>query len=222
MCAGQSLRAKKISNSATTGTMDKLVQAAQDAVAIPLRYARMGSSLVHAAMAGRSQCVEMEHYPRHDIVDATHRTRVYYHAHGSRRKQSAEHGHFHLFAHGRNAGEYMHLVGISLDALGQPIRLFTTNRWVTGEAWSDARKVEAALACFEVKVRGRMAPVARWATAMVQLYFPQIVQLVQRRDAVMAKRSMQTDWETLCEDRRLDVVTQRQISLGKRIQQLGC
>ncbi|MDE2416486.1 MAG: hypothetical protein KGN32_01650 [Burkholderiales bacterium] len=197
-------------------------QAALDALAIPLRYARAGTSLVQAAMAGTRQCVQLEHYPRHDIVDTVHHTRLYYHAHDSRRKPDAEHGHFHLFSHGTQAGDYMHLVGISLDAVGQPIRLFTTNRWVTGEVWNDAQKVEAALARFEVKTLGRMAPVARWATAMVQLYLPQIVQLVRRRDAVMAQRSTQTDWETLWEDRRLDVVTQSQISLVQRIQQLGC
>jgi hypothetical protein len=57
---------------------------------------------------------------------------------------------------------------------------------------------------------------------MVRLYFSQMVQLVRRRDAVMAQRSVHVDWEMLCEDRRLDVVTQRQISLVQRIQQLGC
>lgn len=197
-------------------------QAALDAVAIPLRYAQAGNSLVHAAMAGGQSCVELQHYPRHDIVDTVHHTRMYYHAHGSRRKPDAEHGHFHLFTHGQQAGDYMHLMGISLDAVGQPIRLFTTNRWVTGETWRDAAAVEEALARFEVVTRGRMAPVARWATAMVRLYFPQMVQLVRRRDAVMAQRSVHVDWEMLCEDRRLDVVTQRQISLVQRIQQLGC
>jgi hypothetical protein len=67
-----------------------------------------------------------------------------------------------------------------------------------------------------------MAPVARWVTVMVRLYFPQMVQLVRRRDAAMAQRSARVGWETLCEDRRLDVVTQSRISLAQRIQQLGC
>jgi hypothetical protein len=82
--------------------------------------------------------------------------------------------------------------------------------------------VEQALARFEVGTLGRLAPVARWATAMVHLYRDQIVQLVHRRDAVMVRRSASVGWDALCEDRRLDVVTQRQISLAQRIQQLGC
>jgi len=156
------------------------------------------------------------------VVDKVHHTRLYYHAHASRRRPDAEHGHFHLFSHGAKPADYMHLVGISLNAVGQPIRLFTTNRWVTGETWHGAAAVEQALAQFEVRTLGRMAPVARWATAMVHLYREQIVQLVYRRDAVMSRRSATVGWDVLCEDRRLDVVTQREISLVQRIQQLGC
>ncbi|MEE8172364.1 MAG: hypothetical protein V3T62_05480, partial [Alphaproteobacteria bacterium] len=37
-----------------------------------------------------------------------------------------------------------HIIGISMDAKGMPIRLFTTNRWVTGEAWYKARDVSVA------------------------------------------------------------------------------
>lgn len=199
-----------------------LVLAAQDAVGIPLRYARAGSSLVHAVMAGKSPCVVLAHYPEHDLVDAQHGTRLYYHAHGSRRKPAEEHGHFHVFCHGQQSGSFMHLVGISMSPQGQPIRMFTTNRWVTGETWSNASAMEAALDRFAVQTKGRLAPVSRWVTAMVHLYRPQIGQLLRRRDAVMARRNASTDWETLCEDRRLDVVTQRRISLVQKIQQLGC
>ena len=31
--------------------------------------------------------------------------------------------------------EVSHLVAIAVDCRGEPIRLFTTNRWVTGETW---------------------------------------------------------------------------------------
>ena len=200
---------------------NNLLQAAQDAVGIPLRYAQAGSSLVYAAMAGARQCVELQHYPRSDVVDTSHSARFYYHAHGARRKPDAEHGHFHLFGHGQQAGNYAHLVGISLDALGQPMRLFTTNRWVTGETWHSAQQVEQMLQHFQVATRGRMAPVARWVTAMVQLYLADIVGLVKQRDAEMARRCPPGQWDVLCEDRRLDVVTQSPISLDKKIQQLG-
>ncbi|MFZ2295366.1 MAG: hypothetical protein WAW46_10060 [Polaromonas sp.] len=201
---------------------EPLLQAAHEALGIPLRYAQAGSSLARAAMAGAQRCIELAHYPRQDVVDMKHGTRFYYHAHGSRRRPGNEHGHFHLFAQSSQPGDYTHLAGISLDAQGQPIRFFTTNRWVTGETWRQAADIERALAHFAVLTSGRMAPVARWLTALVHLYAPQLVRLVRRRDAVMARRAASQGWEALCEDRRLDVVTECRISLSQRIQQLGC
>jgi hypothetical protein len=32
----------------------------------------------------------------------------------------------------------VHLVALSLDARGLPLRWFVTNRWVTGGQWADA------------------------------------------------------------------------------------
>ncbi len=199
---------------------EPLLNAAHDALGIPLRYARSGSSLAMAAMAGARQCVELQHYPRSDVVDTAHGTRFYYHAHGSRHTPGNEHGHFHLFAHGGQSGDYTHLAGLSIDAQGQPVRLFTTNRWVTGETWRTAAEVEQFLVRFAVQTQGRMAPVARWLTAMVHLYRPQLAQMVRRRDTVMTRRSARLGWDALCEDRKLDVVTQTRISLAKRIQQI--
>lgn len=189
-----------------------MMHPAQEVLDISLRYAQRGSSLIHAVMAGAAQCVELQHYPRLDMVDTVHGTRLYYHAHGSRRKPELEHGHFHLFQHGTCAGEYIHLVGISLDAIGQPIRLFTTNRWVTGEVWHTAAEVEKALAAFQIHTHGRLAPVARWANAMVRWYQDPITQLIRRRDHIMARRAALTSWETLWEDRRLDVVSEHKIN----------
>jgi hypothetical protein len=57
----------------------------------------------------------------------------------------AEHGHFHLFAQlgkdDRQIPRYTHLLGIAVDARGLPLRLFTTNRWVTDETWLPAPSV---------------------------------------------------------------------------------
>ena len=201
---------------------DDLMRSAQDALDIPLSYARSGRGLVQAAMAGAQHCVELAHYPRHDVVDSKHGTRFYYHAHASHRWPRNEHGHFHLFVHDSQSGDYTHLAALSLDAQGQPIRLFTTNRWVTGENWRQAPDVERALVRFVVQAPGRMSPVARWLTAMVSLYAAQLVRLLRRRDVVMARRSLLQGWDALFEDRRLDVVTECRISLAQRIHQLGC
>jgi hypothetical protein len=161
----------------------------------------------------------MQHYPANDVVDAVHGTRFYYHAHGSRRCPAQEHGHFHLFVHTNNGADFMHLAALSLNARGEPIRWFTTNAWVTGEQWHQAAEVVCALENFEVHTSGRLAALARWLTAMVQLFTPQLTVLINRRDAVMQKRCVSQTLLDLCEDRQFDVVSQCSAEISKRIQQ---
>ena len=53
--------------------------------------------------------------------------------------------------------EVSHLVAIALDYAGEPIRLFTTNRWVTGETWYRADDVIKMLDCFKFLLRAGRA-----------------------------------------------------------------
>lgn len=197
-------------------------QAAADVVAVQARLARAGIGMAQAAMAGATRCETLRHYPRGDVIDRANGSQFYYHAHGAGRRPPAEHGHFHLFV--RNlAGEssFSHLAGLSLDDQGWPLRWFCTNRWVTGEHWLPAPQLIAALACFQPRTAGRLAPVARWLAAMVQLYAGVLAGLLHRRDRLVARRLAHTPAETLFEDRRLDVITATQVALPARLQRLA-
>ena len=46
--------------------------------------------------------------------------------------------------------EVSHLIAIAIDFRGEPIRLFTTNRWVTGETWYRAEDVTRMLDRFVI------------------------------------------------------------------------
>jgi len=197
-------------------------QAAADVVAVQTRLAQAGMGMAQAAMAGATRCETLRHYPRADVIDRANGSQFYYHAHGSRRCPPNEHGHFHLFA--RNlAGEasFSHLAALSLDAQGWPLRWFCTNRWVTGEHWLPAAQLIEALAGFQPRTTGRLAPVAQWLAAMVHLYADGLAALLRRRDRLMAGRLAHMPAETLFEDRRLDVITETQVALPARLQQLA-
>lgn len=203
---------------------DALHEAAETVASVQLRYARMGRGLAEVALGGARSPEFLRHYPFRDVVDEVHATRFYYHAHTSHRYPADEHGHFHLFVYpgGEPRGaDFFHLAGLSLDARGQPLRWFTTNRWVTGERWYDANTVLGALPGFTVQARGRRAPLARWLTAMVRLFNPQLRALVQRRDQVINRRLAHQDAESLFEDRRLDVVTECAVSLPITLERLA-
>ena len=78
--------------------------------------------------------------------------------------------------------EVSHLVAIALDPHGEPIRLFTTNRWVTGETWYRAEDVIRMLDRFTIREVGGPALLNRWIGAMLALFRPQIVALLRQRD----------------------------------------
>jgi len=197
---------------------DTRLASAQTALAVPLRYAQAGTSLAHAALAGARQFEELRHYPGNDVVDVETGTRFYYHAH---RHGVPEHGHFHLFAHGRAQGDFMHLAALSLDHHGQPQRWFSTNRWVTAGRWRPAGEMRAALQRFEVRTHGRLAPVASWLTAMVRLFNAELADLLRERDALMVPRFQRDGREVVLEDRRLDVLNECPAQLAPKIRQLG-
>jgi len=194
---------------------------ARTALEVPLRYAQAGSSLAWAALAGARRFDELAHHPRNDVVDARHRTRFYYHAHDAHRWNQAEHGHFHLFVDGDAPGDFMHLAALSLDARGQPQRWFSTNGWVTGERWRPADTAIAALKDFRVSTPGRLAPVARWLTAMVGLFATDLEGMLRARDARLATRLSREPIEAVWSDRSLDVLSERPAGLQQRLAALG-
>jgi hypothetical protein len=51
---------------------------------------------------------------------------------------------------GEDNDKLSHLVAISMDTRGMPIRLFTTNRWVTGETWYGAEDVGRMIGRFAI------------------------------------------------------------------------
>lgn len=204
--------------------MDTLRRWAEDAITIPLAYAQRGVTLAHAALAGAARFEALRHHPAHDAVDARHGTRFFYHAHGAERwgpDAPAEHGHFHLFWEDGAAGP-AHFVALALDARGQPLRWFATNRWVTGGPWWTASALIERLPRFRVeRPGGRLAPLARWLTAMVQLFADEIAALLRARDAALhaarGRRARTTVWE----DRSLEVLAHCDAALAPRLQRLG-
>lgn len=173
--------------------------------------AARGSHLATAALAGAREFVEWEHYPHADCIDRTHGTEFYYHAHDAARRVPAEHGHFHVFTR-LDDGRFWHLAGISLDDRGRATRLFTTNRWVTAEAWAPAAAMLPKLDAFALECRGRLAPVARWIQAMIRFYRPLIAELLSERDAWLAAFP-HARREVALDDRGVHIVSQRPVDV---------
>ena len=196
-----------------------------------------GSNLVAEVLREQGKFTEWDHYPKGDVYDRETHAQYYYHAHPSNLRTS-EHGHFHAFVRkkgmpgsikpaalpasvkrplGKDA--LAHLVGISMDSKGRPTRLFTVNRWVTGETWYDAKDVIALLDRFEITHAVPSWPTNRWLGAMIRLFRPQIAWLLTERDeSVRLWRMAKPDAEQApYEDHGLEVTSMLDISIDAQV-----
>jgi hypothetical protein len=108
--------------------------------------------------------------------------------------------------------EVSHLVAIVVDCQGRPVRLFTTNRWVTGETWYPAGDVIRMLDRFAVTEVGPSETLNQWLGAVFRLFRPQIAELLRLRDqAVMAWRRRRRTH--VLDDPALEVTSSLDISI---------
>jgi len=159
------------------------------------------------------------HYPAGDVYDLSSHAQFYYHCH-----RDGEFGHIHLFQRPRgmarglvpavataDADAPCHLIAVGFGERGEVVELFTTNRWVTGEAWYRAEAVKAMVAGLRLAPAGPLAPVAEWLAALVAFYRPLIEVLIDERDlAVEAWRQAHPGCDEL-NDGRLEITSSRAI-----------
>ena len=198
---------------------------------------RGGGNLVADLLRGQGEFTEWTHYPKGDVYDRATHAQYYFHAHPSDLR-GGEHGHVHTFVRAKGMPEGIepaplpasverplgkdalsHLVGISMDKHGRPFRLFTTNRWVTGETWYAGADVIALLDRFRITHAVPSWPTNRWVGAMLCLFRPQIEWLVRERDeAIRLWQLGNADAEQpVYEDRKLEVTSVLDISVEDQV-----
>jgi hypothetical protein len=113
--------------------------------------------------------------------------------------------------------EVSHLVAVAIDKSGEPVRLFTTNRWVTGETWYRAEDVIRMLDRFSLDAAEPASVVNRWLAAIVRLYQPEIAMLLRKRDeAVMDPRRRRRKVDVF-EDPKFEIASTLPIDLDARL-----
>jgi membrane-associated phospholipid phosphatase len=112
--------------------------------------------------------------------------------------------------------EVCHLVALAVDGRGEPLRLFTTNRWVTGETWYRADDVIRMLDRFRLRSDRPSALLNRWIDAIVRLYQPEIAGLLRERDQAIVEQRWRWRGNVL-EDPRLEITSSLEIDLDARL-----
>jgi len=197
------------------------------------------ANVVGEVLRGGGEFFEWDHYPDGDVYDWDSHSQYYYHAHppeNRANKWGAEHGHFHTFLRPKGMPKRIkpvaladyespegdndaltHFVGISMNRAGFPIRLFSTNRWVTGEVWYAADDVKEMADLFNIDQALPSWPVNIWVTALLRLFRPQIAALLTRRDETVAKWEASHPGINAYEDRDLEITSIIDISVEAQI-----
>jgi len=182
---------------------------------------RSGDSVLREVTGG-AEPRAWDHYPSGDVYDADRRAQYYFHVHPVAERPRGEIGHFHTFLRGPDSPDSVsHLVGIGIDREGRVIRLFTTNRWVTGETWRDAADVIAMLDHFAIDHARPSWPLNRWVTAVPRLFRPRIEALLRARDTAIRAWAATGSLDTVLEDRALEVTSEARVSVDDQIVAIG-
>lgn len=198
-----------------------------------------GKNLLHYTLQEADQHFHMIHYPKGDRIDHTTGAQYFYHCHRENYEQ-LEHGHFHCFIRYPHIpkrikpapipdwDKYLdnpmtHLVAISINLYGQPIRLFTVNRWVSSEIWYDSKHVNANLNRFKMTLTQDpyWQVLDQWVEGILHLFSPQIQWLHQARDVHIHHLTKDKDQnETVYEDKNIEELSEISIDLKTQIQWL--
>lgn len=190
-----------------------------------------GDNIVGELIKNVDTFYEWNHYPDGDVYDNKTHSQYYYHAHPPE-ERSGEHGHFHTFIRPDGMPKDMkpadvpdyeapedpddalsHIAAFSMDSAGLPIKLFTTNRWVTGEIWYTAADVHRLIDLFLIDHAQPSWPVNMWISSMVSLFDPQIRALVTERDRVVDAWQLEHPDTSVFEDRDLEVTSELGIDI---------
>lgn len=224
----------------STEALEDMAEAGAEAMECLRVLTKTGDNIVGELLRNTGTFYEWDHYPTGDVYDHVTHGQYYYHAHAIDQRFEGEHGHFHTFVRPKGMPPLVkpakvpgfvmpedpndalsHLVAVSMTPAGLPFRLFTVNRWVTGEVWYSAEDVIRLLDVFNIDHAQPSWPVNRWITAMVRLFKPQIADLLRARDRKVASWLEGRPEADVFEDRDLEVTSYLDISLEQQIQDVA-
>jgi len=223
-------------DSLDTAALEVMAEAGQEIVEIHRLLTKTGDNVVGELIKGHETFFEWDHYPPGDVYDRETHGQYYYHAHAADQRFADEHGHFHTFIRPRGMPRGIkpapvpnftmpedpddalsHFVAVAMNPEGFPFRLFTVNRWVTGEVWYSGEDVCTLLDYFKIEHMQPSWAVNRWITAMMRLFKPQIVALVRARDRTVEDWARAHPGEDVYEDRNLEVTSCVDISVEDQV-----
>lgn len=195
-----------------------------------------GKNIIHHTLKEHVIHERMSHYPKGDRIDYITGAQYFYHCHRED-YESEEHGHFHCFLRYKHIPKHIkpiklpdwdkyidnpmtHLVTIGMNRLGQPIRLFSVNRWITSEIAYDAKYTPNFLRRY--KMTKQDSPywqvLDQWVEGMLHLFAPQIEWLNIERDRVYQHHLINYPEINPYELETLEEISEIKIDINQQVQ----
>lgn len=178
-------------------------------------FSEQQSNPVLTLLGAERRLVAERKYPDPPLAFGDDAWRAYYHFHTT--QQANEHGHFHIFtrAAGTEPG-WGHVAALGMDGLGQPLRWFAVNAWVTRDAWLPATVMADALG--RLATSGQAGPLPAWLAAMLGLYAESLNELWQCRDEAIDQASAGRPRDVVLQDRAVYELAAIPIDLQSRLE----
>ena len=195
-----------------------------------------GKTILHYTLNGEPIHEQMSHYPPGDRIDHTTGAQYFYHC-DRENQEEEEHGHFHCFLRHKQIPKRIkptplpdwdkyidnpmtHVVAIAMNRFGQPMRLFSVNRWVTSEIWYDAHHTSNFIKRYKMTKddSAYWQILDQWIENMLRLFSPQIEWLNHQRDNVIKSHITKNPETNPFNDPSIEVLTDIKIDLTQQIQ----
>jgi len=191
-------------------------QAAGDLLECLTLMGEKDSNPVLEILDGAEVIHQLEHYAPEESASRLETLRYYYHSHDYPGRQDAEHGHYHLFVPMDSGWD--HLIGLSMDEMGQPLGWFSTNQWVTNSALIPVSRLRSV---YDTLVTASpMLLVERYLIDMLYLYQDEIGGIYDERDRQLAILYGSREEKDVLKDRVIYQLSGTDIHLQDRLLQV--
>ena len=174
------------------------------------------TNAVLLSLDGAQSIKPYQRYPETAYCFAEDHWRAFYHSHGAQTGEAHEHGHFHFFTRLDRQDDWAHVVALGMDGYGQPIEMYTTNKWVTGGAWFEPAHARAAFARLESS-EDEPLPLS-WFKYILLLFQDEIHDLLINRDRQLLTLFAR-DREQGFLDRSIYYLSSMQLNLNAQLMQ---
>lgn len=198
--------------------------------------ANTGQGILQYVLKDTETPEHMSHYPQGDRIDHKTGAQYFYHCHREDFYRE-EHGHFHCFLRYKQIPKHIkpadiadwdkhidnpmtHLIAVAMNRFGEPIRLFTVNRWISEEIWYDAKHTPALINRFKMTLDDDpyWQVLDSWVDALLHLFAPQITWVLQKRDLFIKRQQLINPHENVYDDQRIEELSDVAINVKQQIQ----